>query len=126
MLENADGSLIPGLFARVRVSAPAATEAVLVNDAAIGTDQSKRFVYVVGADNKATYREVKAGAMAEGLRVIQTGLNGGERVIVNGLMRVMPGAEVIPEMVDMRTLTSGTQPAPAAQAAPVSETAPAQ
>lgn len=120
VLDNADGSLIPGLFARVRVSAPAASEAVLVNDAAIGTDQSKRFVYVVGADNKATYTEVVPGAMAEGLRVIKSGLNGGERVIVNGLMRVMPGAEVLPEVVNMRTLTSSTTPA----AAPVSGTQP--
>lgn len=137
VLGNPDGSLIPGLFARVRVGSPEAEERVLVNDNAIGTDQSKRFVYVVGADNKATYREVHVSGLVEGLRVVSSGLNGGEKVVVNGLMRVMPGAEVIPEVVDMVTLTSGTAPKPAAatpaEAAPeavsgtgVSGTAPVQ
>lgn len=120
VLENADGMLIPGLFARVNVGSPDAVERVLVNDVAIGTDQSKRFVYVVGADNKAVYREVKTGGMVDGLRIITSGLNGGEKIVVNGLMRVMPGAEVAPEVVNMRTLTSSTTPA----AAPVSATAP--
>lgn len=123
VLENADGSLIPGLFARVRVGSPDAVERVLVNDAAIGTDQTKRFVYVVGADNKAMYREVKVSGLVEGLRVVLDGLKGGERVIVNGLMRVMPGGEVVPEVVDMVTLTSGTTPKPVAEpeAKPVAE-----
>lgn len=116
VLKNDDGSLIPGLFARVRLASPEPVERVLVNDAAVGTDQSKRFVYVIGADNKAVYREVKVAGMADGLRIVMDGLNGGERVVVNGLMRVMPGGEVIPEVVDMVTLTSGTMPAPAAPA----------
>ena len=118
-LANAEGNLIPGLFARVQVASPQAVERVLINDAAVGTDQTKRFVYVVGADNKATYREVKTGSTVDGLRVVTDGLNGGERVIVNGLMRVMPGAEVIPEVVNMKTLTSSTTPA----AAPVAVSA---
>ncbi|RYG61446.1 MAG: efflux RND transporter periplasmic adaptor subunit [Alphaproteobacteria bacterium] len=135
VLANADGNLIPGLFARVRVGSPDTVERVLVNDAAVGTDQSKRFVYVVGDDNKTAYREVAVGGLIDGLRVVLNGLNGGERVVVNGLMRVMPGAEVTPEVVDMVTLTSGTTPAPkgpaevspsAPAAEPVSATEPAQ
>lgn len=114
VLDNKDGSLLPGLFARVKVGTPQPVVATLVNDAAIGTDQSNRFVYVVGADNKATYRQVKISGMADGLRIVTEGLKDGERVVVNGLMRVQPGAPVAPEMVDMRTLTSSTTPAPAA------------
>lgn len=122
VLDNPDGTLLPGLFARIRVGSPEPVDAVLVNDAAIGTDQSKRFVYVVGKDNKATYQEVKLGGMADGLRIVKDGLKGGETVIVNGLMRVMPGAPVAPEMVDMTTLTSGTTPAATSATTAVSET----
>lgn len=122
VLDNPDGTLLPGLFARIRVGSPEPVDAVLVNDAAIGTDQSKRFVYVVGKDNKATYQEVKLGGMADGLRIIKDGLKGGEAVIVNGLMRVMPGAPVAPEMVDMVTLTSGTAPMATSVTTVVSET----
>lgn len=129
VLPNADGSLIPGLFARVKVSAPGTTQAVLVNDAAVATDQSKRFVYVVGADNKATYREVHLGGMVDGLRIVKKGLQGGEVIIVNGLMRVHPGAEVVPVPVDMHTLSSATtvvsatSPVMVSASAPVSGTA---
>lgn len=121
VLDNPDGSLLPGLFARVRVGTPEPVDAVLVNDVAVGTDQSKRFVYVVGADNKANYREVHVGGMANGLRIVKSGLNGGERVIVNGLMRVQPGAPVTPEVVNMRTLTSSTTPAAAPAAVSATE-----
>lgn len=116
VLDNADDALLPGLFARVKVSAPEPVNAVLVNDSAIGTDQSKRFVYVLGADNKAVYREVKVAGMSDGLRVVKSGLQGGEHVVVGNLMKVMPGAPIAPTMVDMNTLTSGTVPAAQASA----------
>jgi multidrug efflux system membrane fusion protein len=74
---------------------------VLVADRAIGTDQSKRFVLVVNADNKAQYREVRIGRLAEGLRVIESGLKPGEVIVVNGLQRVRPGAPVTPQTVPM-------------------------
>jgi multidrug efflux system membrane fusion protein len=125
VLDNEDGALLPGLFARVRVGTPEPVEAVMVNDVAVGTDQSKRFVYVVGADNKATYREVTVAGTVNGLRIVKSGLNGGERVIVNGLMRVQPGAPVMPEVVNMRTLTSSTTPGATPAPAAVSGTAPA-
>jgi multidrug efflux system membrane fusion protein len=72
-----------------------------VDERALGTDQDKRFVIVVGADNKATYREVTLGGMTGDLRVIANGLNPGERVVVEGLQRVRPGAEVSPTEVPM-------------------------
>ena len=68
---------------------------------AIGTDQNKKFVMVVGADNKAAYREVTLGAFVDGLRVVTNGLKPGERIIVNGLQRVRPGALVAPDLVTM-------------------------
>jgi membrane fusion protein, multidrug efflux system len=98
---NADGSLMPGQFARVHMGQAQSQPAVMVNDRAVGTDQNKRFVLVVGADNKAVYREVTLGAFVDGLRVVTSGLTPGDRIIVNGLQRVRPGAPVAPENVAM-------------------------
>jgi membrane fusion protein, multidrug efflux system len=102
LVPNADGALTPGLYARVRLSDQAqARQAILINDRAVGTDQSKKFVLVVGADNKANYREVKLGSRVDGLRVVEAGLESGEKIVVNGLHRVTPGAPVAPEIVPM-------------------------
>jgi multidrug efflux system membrane fusion protein len=68
--------------------------ALLVNERAVGTDQDKKFVLVVGAGDKAEYREVTLGAPVDGLRVVRSGLKGGERIVVNGLQRVRPGSVV--------------------------------
>ncbi len=95
LLDNREGTLVPGLYARVRLADPAGTaEAVVVPDAAIGTDQDRKFVYVVGSDRKATYRPVKTAQVVDGQRVVLEGLKAGEQVIVNGLMRVRPGQPV--------------------------------
>ena len=75
--------------------------ALLINERAVGTDQNKRFVLVVGADNKAEYREVTLGASVDGLRVVTSGLKAGEQIVVNGLQRVRPGAIVAPQIVAM-------------------------
>jgi len=99
--DNADGSLIPGQFARIRMGQAQAARALLVNERAIGTDQNKKFVWVIGAENKAEYREVTLGASADGMRVVTSGLKSGERIVVNGLQRVRPGASVIPQLVEM-------------------------
>jgi multidrug efflux system membrane fusion protein len=99
--DNKDGALIPGQFARIRMGQAHGSRVVLVNERAIGTDQSKKFVLVVGADDKAEYREVTLGAPANGLRVVSAGLKAGERVIVNGLQHVRPGATVTPQPVPM-------------------------
>ena len=98
---NPDGALMPGQFARIRLGEPQAGPAVLVSERAVGTDQDKKFVLVVSGDNTAQYREVTLGAEAEGLRIVTAGLSADERVVVNGLQRIRPGAEVAPEIVPM-------------------------
>ena len=101
VFSNEDGTLVPGLFARIRLGSAAMTKVVLITDRAVGTDQSKKFVFVVGADNKVEYREVKLGDMSGALRIVTDGLKPGDRIIVDGLQRARPGAEVKPELVDM-------------------------
>lgn len=98
---NADGTLMAGQFARIRMGQPQSTQAVLINERAVGTDQSKKFVLVIGDGNKAEYREVQLGAPVDGLRVITSGLKAGERIVVNGLQRVRPGVVVAPQDVPM-------------------------
>jgi len=106
---NPDGSLIPGQFARLRMG-QAKTEPVLaITERAVGTDQNKRFVMVVGPDNKAAYREVTLGAAVDGLRVVTQGLSAGERVVVNGLQRIRPGTLVAPRLVPMVADNSARQ-----------------
>jgi multidrug efflux system membrane fusion protein len=99
--DNPNGMLIPGQFARLRMGAAKSQPVVAVSERALGTDQDKRFVIVVDADNKAAYREVTLGALNGNLRVIASGLNPGERVVVEGLQRIRPGALVAPSEVPM-------------------------
>ena len=113
VFDNADGSLIPGQFARLRMGQVKSTEALLVNERAVGTDQNKKFVMVVGSDNKAAYREVTLGANVNGLRIVTSGLQPQERVIVNGLQRVRPGALVAPQPVAMEIRAEATHSAAA-------------
>jgi multidrug efflux system membrane fusion protein len=98
---NADGMLMPGQFARLRMGRTKPEPALMVNERAIGTDQNKKFVMVVDGDSKAAYREVTLGAAVDGLRVVTSGLQGGERIVVSGLQRVRPGALLAPQMVSM-------------------------
>ena len=101
VFDNADGALIPGQFARIRMGQARNTQAVLINERAVGTDQSKKFVMVVAEGNKAEYREVTLGAPVDGLRVVTLGLKAGETIVVNGLQRVRPGAVLAPQAVPM-------------------------
>lgn len=101
VFDNKDGSLIPGQFARLRMGEAKAGSALLINERAVGTDQDKRYVMVVGADSKAVWREVKLGASVNGLRVVSDGLKAGERIVVNGLQRVRPGMTLAPREVAM-------------------------
>lgn len=96
---NADGRLLPGMFARVKMGSATEQEAVLLSERAILTDQDRKYVYVVRADKKAAYREVALGASIGGERVIDKGLAAGEQVIVGGLMVVRPNAPVAPHQV---------------------------
>ncbi len=100
-LDNHDRAFTPGLFARVRLLGDKKTDALLINDSAVGTDQTVKYVLVVGADNKVEYRPVKLGPVIDGLRVVREGLKVNDTVIVNGLQRVRPGSPVTPEKVAM-------------------------
>ncbi|HWB10855.1 MAG TPA: efflux RND transporter periplasmic adaptor subunit [Pirellulales bacterium] len=91
---NADGVITPGLFVKVRVRSPEKRPALLVTDRAVGMDQNRKYVLVVGADNKVEYREVITGPLVDGLRAVEKGLKPGDWVIVNGLQRARPGAPV--------------------------------
>jgi membrane fusion protein, multidrug efflux system len=97
VFSNDDGHLIPGQFARLRMGQPQKQTLVMVDERAIGTDQDKKFVMVVGADNRA----VTLGGAVDGLRVVTTGLSSGDRIVINGLQRVRPGALVKSEVAEM-------------------------
>jgi multidrug efflux system membrane fusion protein len=98
---NADGSLLPGMFARVAVGGGAAHPAILIDDRAISTDQAKKFVFVLDEKSAAQYREVFPGSMVDGFRVIDAGLKPGEKIVVNGLQRIHPGDAVKASVVPM-------------------------
>ncbi len=100
-LDNHDRAFTPGLFARVRLLGDRTYEALLINDSAVGTDQTVKYVLVVGADNKVEYRPVKLGPVIDGLRVVREGLKANDTIIVNGLQRVRPGSPVNPQRVAM-------------------------
>jgi len=101
VFDNADGLYTPGLYARVQLQSGQARSRVLVDDRAIGTDLGNQFVYVVDKEHKVQYRKVDTGALFHGLRVIDRGLDAHDVVVVNGLQRVRPGAEVNPQKVAM-------------------------
>jgi multidrug efflux system membrane fusion protein len=98
---NQDGTMAPGLFARVQIGGGSPKNALLILDRAVGTDQSRKFVFVVDKDSKAEYRAVTLGPVVDGLRVVRTGLKPGEKVVVNGLQRVRPGAPITAQTVPM-------------------------
>ena len=108
---NRHGQLMPGQFARLRMGQPKTESLLVVTERAVGTDQNKRFVMVVGDDKKAAYREVTLGAHVDGLRVVINGLSVGERIVVNGLQRIRPGSVVEPQLVAMDGKQTAQAPA---------------
>jgi multidrug efflux system membrane fusion protein len=106
--DNGDGVLLPGLYARIKVGGGAPHPAVLIDDRAIGTDQAKKFVMVVDAQNHAQYREIVPGDLQDGMRVVTSGLAAGEKIVVNGLQRVRPGDTLAPNSVPMGGSTVAT------------------
>jgi RND family efflux transporter MFP subunit len=96
LLPNPKLLFSPGQFGRVRLVGSAPYEALLLPDTAIGSDQSRKIVYVVGGDNRAETREVKLGRLIDGLRVVREGVKPDDRVVVSGLQRVRAGAPVTP------------------------------
>lgn len=101
VFDNPNGDLMPGQFVRLSMGHGKNEPAVLVSERAVGTDQNKKFVLVVGPDNKSEYREITLGPVSEGLRVVTSGLKAGEKIVVNGLHRVRPGDRVDPQLVGM-------------------------
>jgi RND family efflux transporter MFP subunit len=98
ILANPDRVLLPGFFVRVRVPYDEQKEALLVPDAALGSDQAGRYVLVVNADNVVEQRKVQTGPLEGGLRVIESGLKGDDKVVVAGLLRAIPGQKVDPQL----------------------------
>lgn len=97
VIANPNGVFTPGMFARVRVPGSQPYEALLVPDVAIASEQVRKYVMVVGPDNTATQKYVTLGQLTNGLRVIKDGLAADDRVVVNGLARIRPGAKVTPQ-----------------------------
>lgn len=107
LLDNAQRLFTPGLFARVRLPGSAEFKATLIDDKAVLTDQDRKYVYIVDKEGKAQRRDIKPGRLAAGLRIVQQGLNPGDKVIVDGLQKVfMPGMPV-----DAKTVAMTTSPA---------------
>lgn len=110
VFKNADGRLTPGMFGRVRLAAHEPQEALLVPDAAIGTEQVRKFVYTLDKDNVATPKYVTLGPVVDGLRVITAGLDANDTIVVNGLMKVRPGAKVTPQQATADASNAKDQP----------------
>jgi multidrug efflux system membrane fusion protein len=98
IFDNKDGTLTAGMFANVRLGSSEKVKALLVPERAIGTNQSKKYVLVVDEKNTANYREVVLGDHYEGQRIVQVGVNAGEKIIVNGLSHVRPKSVVTPTL----------------------------
>ena len=111
VFDNKDGLFRPGMFARLRLQSSDPYQALVVPDVAIGTEQVKKFVYVVGPENKVSQKFVTLGPLQGDMRVIREGLAPDDKVVVNGLMRVRPGVTVTPQV-------AGAAPAAGAPGAP--------
>ena len=101
VFDNTDGRFTPGLFARIKLVGSASYDGILIDEKAIGTDLSNKFVLVLDENNKVQYRPVTLGSKQNGLRLIKEGLAAGDTIVVNGLQRVRPGAPVNPTEVAM-------------------------
>ena len=125
VLDNADGALIPGLFARVHLIG-GSRDALLIHDQAVMTDQDRKYVYVVGPKSEAVRKDVKLGGSSGGLRIVLEGLSAEDRVVVNGVRKIFaPGMGLKPSEVPMSEPNRMPE-APAPAAAPVDGKAPAQ
>src|SRR5271155_974713 len=114
VLDNKDGQFTPGLFARIQLLGSSEYSAILIEDRAVNTDQSQKYVLVLGANNQIEYRKVKLGRVIDGLRVVREGLKPGDVVVVNGAQRVHPGVTVTPQKITMGADGAAASGAPAA------------
>ena len=100
-IANDSGELAPGMFARVKLTTGNKRSTILIDDQAVGTDQGNNFVLVLGSKNTVEFRPVTLGSVVDGLRIISSGLQTGDKVIIKGLVR--PGIQVKPNIVPMQT-----------------------
>src|SRR5207237_6921690 len=94
VFSNTDGRIVPGLFARIRVPLSERHPALLISERAIGTDQAQKYVLTLTPTNTVAYQSVKLGTVIDGKRVVRSGLQAGENIVVNGLQRSRPGMPV--------------------------------
>jgi RND family efflux transporter MFP subunit len=106
---NDDGSLVPGLYARIRIPLSDKHPAMLVDDRAIGTDQSQKFVLSLTSSNTVAYQPVQLGPLVDGQRIVRSGLEPGEEIVVNGLERVRPGMPVSAQKESMSAAVAASQ-----------------
>jgi RND family efflux transporter MFP subunit len=95
---NPEGKLLPGLSARVRLPVGAAEPKLFVSEKSIGTNQNQKFVFTVTPENTVAYRSVKLGPVIDGKRIVREGIKPGERIVINGMQRVVAGMAVDPEV----------------------------
>lgn len=101
VFDNSESRFTPGLYARLKLVGSRTYAATLIQDVAVGTDLGKKFVLVLGEDNSVSYRGIELGPEVEGLRIVRNGLAKGEKIVVNGLQRALPGSRVDPQAVPM-------------------------
>jgi len=101
VVTNADLFLQPGLFGRISIPGSNEYEGVLIPDQAVGTDQNRRIVFVVGKNNVLTPTVIRPGPRIDGYRVVRTGLKGDETIVVNSLARVRPGMTIDPQVQEL-------------------------
>lgn len=94
---NPEGRIVPGLFARIRVPLSERYPALLVEERAVGTDQAQKYVLTLTTSNTVAYRSVTLGPEIDGKRIVRSGLEGTEEIVVNGLQRIRPGMPVAPQ-----------------------------
>ncbi|MEM8844304.1 MAG: efflux RND transporter periplasmic adaptor subunit [Pseudomonadota bacterium] len=99
LFENSDNALLPGMFAQVEMGSAETKDIIFVDERAIGTDQNRRYVFVVDQNNTVTYRELKLGVSSRGQREVLSGLDDGDMVIVDGIMFMRPGMKVEPVVI---------------------------
>lgn len=118
VLDNPNYFLTPGMFGNIRLTSGGGTvTALLVPDAAVQTDQARKTVFVVGADNSVTVKPVETGAAVDGLRVIRSGLLPGDRVVIAGMQSIMPGGKVAPKQGRIAPVVQPAAPVSAPAAA---------
>ncbi len=111
LLQNPDHLFTPGMFARVKLQGSGKYNATLIDDDAVATDQDRKYVMVVNAQNAVEYRAVELGGIYDNRRIVRSGLRPGERIVVGGLQRVRPGMTVAPQAT---TATANTETQPPA------------